>query len=570
MGIRASNHQQNMPALLGAVRHAARAVSSRLHLVRPLHPTQDGRQDHSRRTGRLRRGRQQPVHSTIRSSPYATLARTRSTFGSNAIHPATSHQDPHLRYTQPTPERIRTHCTMSTPSHTTRTESPCHPGGVDFAKPPHIADSTPYVSAERHVPSSKKYKRTSFRGPNGERQHKYTHNFHWYPAKLFPQIPAHFLDLADVRPGTVVLDPFCGSGTVLVEASVRDCLPIGFDIHPLARLISRAKTTPLSTASLKRLLDAIMQHTHMIRAYPPADRMPHYWFTAPARAALYRIYTSITTVATTPAIADFFLASLTSITRRCSLADPYIPPPVRMNPRRFSVAGHRYQTAYNRVMAISLPEVYQMFETAVKANIQRLGSFQDPRRPRAQISPSSALNMPLPDRSVDVAITSPPYCGAQKYIRTFRLELLLLGYSASHLKRLERHTLGSEKAIWSQPFPSPVITPRQTATLQQITARNPRRARMLELYLDGLHKFVAELERVLKPGAHAFVTLGQSHFSQIPVDLADHFLEFADRFGYTLQARFTDQIPARLMITKRSSTANVIRSENILWLRKTQ
>ncbi len=462
---------------------------------------------------------------------------------------------------------------MRSPNHLppTATTTPIVPCSVETSQ---LLDSPPTSHPAPACATSPTiaYTSTSFRRSNGHSLHKntYTHNFHWYPAKLFPQIPAQLLDFLHVRPGTVVLDPFCGSGTVLVEAAARQCLPIGFDINPIARQISRAKTTALSKDRLETLLTSILQLARTNRDSPPVDRLPPYWFTQPARFALYRLHMSIIALVKTPPYADFFLTSLTSITRRCSLADPFIPPPVRMRPHRFQIAGPRYENAYQRAMSLDIPTIYGLFEAAAQANITRLTAFASFYKPYAQVSSASALAMPLPSRSVDVAITSPPYCGAQKYIRTFRLELLLLGFSPQQINRLDHASLGSEKSFWSKPHPSPLLTPQQSTILQKIMARNTRRARMFEIYLHGLHTFVAELERVLKPGAHVFVTLGRSHFSQIPVDLADCFLQFAQRYAYSLEARFTDHIPTRLMITKRSATANVIPSEQILWLRKTQ
>ena len=466
---------------------------------------------------------------------------------------------------------------MHSPDHSYPAAAPLATPPPPSPTPSHVpftptSDAISSVFPNYSPTSLATYTPTSFRNHTVPRRPRntYTHNFHWYPAKLFPEIPARILDLLRLRPGTVVLDPFCGSGTVLVEAAARNCFPIGFDINPIARLISRAKTTPLSPRSLGPLLGHILTAARTLRNRPASDHIPPYWFTSPARTGLYRLYQSITAVATNPRHADFFLTALTNITRRCSLADPYIPPPVKMRPDRFEIAGPRYRKAYERTMSLHISDIYQLFASVANTNMTRLSRFDHGPIPTPRISSASALSMHLPDSSVDVVITSPPYCGAQKYIRTFRLELLLLGYSPSQIRRLDHATLGTEKSVWSEPHHSPFLTREQHVIIDRIMARNSRRARMLELYLDGLHKFAIELERVLKPGAHAFVSLGQSHFSAIPVDLADCFLQFTRRRGYTLEARLTDQIPTRLMITKRSSTANVIPADNILWLRKAQ
>ena len=85
-----------------------------------------------------------------------------------------------------------------------------------------------------------------------ERTNELTHNFHPYPAKFIPQIPREMIaNLSDS--GDVILDPFVGSGTTLVEAVLQSRQAIGVDINPLAALISKVKATPLSDAQLAQI-----------------------------------------------------------------------------------------------------------------------------------------------------------------------------------------------------------------------------------------------------------------------------------------------------------------------------
>ena len=79
-----------------------------------------------------------------------------------------------------------------------------------------------------------------------------THNLHPYPAKFIPQIPnALIQELSSA--GETVADIFCGSGTTLLEALCLSRHTIGIDANPLAALISRAKTTPLSDSDFNEL-----------------------------------------------------------------------------------------------------------------------------------------------------------------------------------------------------------------------------------------------------------------------------------------------------------------------------
>jgi len=71
-----------------------------------------------------------------------------------------------------------------------------------------------------------------------------THSIHKYPAKLIPQIPALFIR-EFCEEGSCVLDPYCGSGTTLLEAKRHGIDSIGFDLNPLAIMISKMKTTTI-------------------------------------------------------------------------------------------------------------------------------------------------------------------------------------------------------------------------------------------------------------------------------------------------------------------------------------
>ena len=61
----------------------------------------------------------------------------------------------------------------------------------------------------------------------------YTHGFHPYPAKFTPQIVNKFINLY-CKPGFTIIDPFCGSGTTLVEGILNDMISVGIDLNPIA------------------------------------------------------------------------------------------------------------------------------------------------------------------------------------------------------------------------------------------------------------------------------------------------------------------------------------------------
>src|SRR5436309_4526069 len=79
----------------------------------------------------------------------------------------------------------------------------------------------------------------------------FTHGFHKYPAKYIPEIPRWAIRKF-TAPGESVLDPFCGSGTTNVEARLQGRNSYAIDVDPLARLLTKVKTTPLDELELRR------------------------------------------------------------------------------------------------------------------------------------------------------------------------------------------------------------------------------------------------------------------------------------------------------------------------------
>ena len=67
---------------------------------------------------------------------------------------------------------------------------------------------------------------------------------HPFPARMAPELA--LAGLESLRPGSLVLDPFAGSGTVLRQATELGHRAVGFDLDPLSVLMTRVWTTPVS------------------------------------------------------------------------------------------------------------------------------------------------------------------------------------------------------------------------------------------------------------------------------------------------------------------------------------
>lgn len=72
-----------------------------------------------------------------------------------------------------------------------------------------------------------------------------THGFYRYPARFSPEFARSVIE-AFSRPGDIILDPFVGGGTTVVEALASGRKVVGVDLNPLAVFTARIKSTPLS------------------------------------------------------------------------------------------------------------------------------------------------------------------------------------------------------------------------------------------------------------------------------------------------------------------------------------
>ncbi|MBT3272462.1 MAG: hypothetical protein HN368_04865, partial [Spirochaetales bacterium] len=204
-------------------------------------------------------------------------------------------------------------------------------------------------------------------GPN-----RASHLIHSYPAKLIQHIPFFFINnTVYSSPGDTVLDPFCGSGTVLLEALLAGRNAIGADCNPLARLISKVKTTPLS-------VDLIEQYSERIKtelASAPCEPKPsvvniNYWFSANTSDELARIAFAIRSIPEND-YREFYEICLSSILKKVSFADDRVAVPVRRNSKLYG----DHTPKENSPIGVFEVDTRKAFFQSVEDNKRRISSL---------------------------------------------------------------------------------------------------------------------------------------------------------------------------------------------------
>ena len=454
------------------------------------------------------------------------------------------------------------------------------------------------VKSYKGRPISFDFKRGVLANLSQEPPDNYTHLIHSYPAKMFPYIPAFLLTLEELcPPDGVVLDPFCGSGTVLLESLIH---PIhrrnvyGVEINPLGRLIAKVKTTPLDIGILKRRIDDV---THLARKSPARVPLPdsekiRFWFSRRATQELGRLRYSIEEGGRDDDYNDFLWVCFSSIIRKVSKADPFIPPPVvlKLHKYRNSPMKRKFLREFKR--NTEKPNVLRLLCSSLEKNVRRIASFSQLREiqqgiVRAQVIWDDAQQMrigrlgsrgrlvkdyahALPPNSIDLVLSSPPYLTAQKYIRTQRLEMLWLGLvSEEEVYQLERKAIGSEMASLKEFGKAEEICVRSVDALTRWAFRvSPKRGATLLKYFKEMKNAISEIHRVLKKGGHAVIVIGNNKVLGRQVSTYRLLADIASSLGFETELVLRDEIRGRGMITRRHNTGGLIREEFVVVLRK--
>lgn len=264
------------------------------------------------------------------------------------------------------------------------------------------------------------------------------HGLHEYKGKFNPQVVKALLNMFGVMPGQRVLDPFCGSGTTLVECAHVGAAGYGVDANPLAVFVSNAKLQALTTPAgelweTHRRLAASLNGTaaNLADAEDPRIAYLRSWFAPEALRTVETLRCKIKSTA--GQLAPVFLAVASNLLRDYSLQDPK---DLRIRRRKSPLP--------RTPLLVSFRDACRRSIMRIEAAQTLLGERR--KSSRAVLRDATVLtdsDLPSP---FDAAITSPPYAMALPYVDTQRLSLVWLDLvQPNDLLRLEAALVGSRE-----------------------------------------------------------------------------------------------------------------------------
>lgn len=295
---------------------------------------------------------------------------------------------------------------------------------------------------------------------------------HWHPCRFPSQVPALMLGRM-TAPGHLILDPFMGSATTLVEAQRLNRKAIGIDVNPVSCLLARAKTLRISSREVDAIVDSIRiqlasDWKQIQEAVVPLTVQHDKWYMPSTLSDLRRLWTLKS--ASEGDAATIFLACFSAILLSNSREDRhwgYICDNTAPKGERAPNAKELFLVALKR-----LGRAYSLRQMESDTGFEPV----DVVRGDALTSMAS-----MADESIDCVVTSPPYFGVADYVKAQRLTMEWLSEDIEPLRQ------------------------------QEIGARSKRHRRSaLADYLTETKLVFAEVFRILKKGSAALIVFGQS------------------------------------------------------------
>lgn len=345
-------------------------------------------------------------------------------------------------------------------------------------------------------------------------------SIHPYPAKFIGEIPRAFLSNLPIPAGTAVLDPFCGSGTTLLEAQRAGLKSVGVDLNPIACLISRVKTSPLP----ERFIEIASRVCDIAKKSEPTDApdIPNvdHWFQHHVKLAVWSLATTIAS----PEYEfwrDHLRLALSSILVRVSNQD----------------SDTRYAAVAKNV---SREDVFNAFVAAAKKLYDSLAN-RDWNLPVAQIIEANILDVTRKDISspIGLVVTSPPYPNAYEYWLYHKYRMWWLGFDPISVKEKE---IGARAHFFK---------------------KNHHTAEMFE---DQMRTTLSLVESVLVDKGYVCVVVGRSKIHGKVIDNGAMIYELGQSLGFKPIIKLERQINANRK-SFNLSHAN-IKTESVLVLQK--
>jgi hypothetical protein len=257
------------------------------------------------------------------------------------------------------------------------------------------------------------------------------HSLHWFPGNFIPQIPAYLVQLLS-KPGDVVCDPFCGSGTTGIEALKLGRRAWMSDVNQASIQITRGKiaglVNPIVRKDLRRLLrelvwDGVLRSDKIGQNKEGSHPDLAIWFTEDTHGQLRYLWQLVETACSCD-LRSLLQTIFSDVLYACGSVRGAVT-------RTGGLRRHHWGWIADNVKPHEPLQhnAIKLFRERVHHALIVLEIESILSRESVRIERQDVRSLNIPDSSVDLVVTSPPYLAMIDYALANRLTYLWMGWS---------------------------------------------------------------------------------------------------------------------------------------------
>lgn len=374
---------------------------------------------------------------------------------------------------------------------------------------------------------------------------EYTHCYHTYPAMMIPQVARTLIEqYAPKGKCELLFDPYMGSGTSLVEASIKGINCVGTDINPLARLIAQAKITHFNTSEIEKHLSEVQLFSFIYQSENVKNtdfsRISNYsfWYSDDVLLKLSFISQFIDNIEVENQL--FFKIALSEVVREVSFTR-------NGEFKRFKMAADKIKTFR--------PDVFRLFEDKLTRNLKGLQEYNSIKNNLCiqTLDFNTVLDIPqeiLPNNSVDMIVTSPPYGDSHTTVAYGQFSRWANEwFNLPNAKNLDNLLMGGKRQ-------KEAIFETQTIKneLQQIEQADCKRYSEVVAFLNDYYNSIKNIAPAVRSGGRICYVVGNRNVKGVQIPLDYFTAEMFEKQGFNHDKTIVRRIPNKRMPSKTSPT----------------
>ena len=357
-----------------------------------------------------------------------------------------------------------------------------------------------------------------------------THGYHRYPAKFIPQIVSRLAEKY-TRQGDLVVDPFGGCGTTLVESKVMGRPSIAVDINPVAVLITKAKITPIDPLKIEKgfttLKNRLETYNEKTKVKAPEHERIDYWFKPEEKRRLAFIFSEISRVKNLDS-QDFFFCGFSNILKNCSIWLQKSNKPTRDFEKKPSEPIKTFLKQIKKMLRGN----NQLFELLSEKGYLKIPS---------KVVCTDARTIPTKDNSVSLIVTSPPYVTSYEYADLHQLTALWLEYTKD-LSDFRKRFIGTSYHNKKNLILNSTLAEEIRNQLLNIDKKT---AEEVSTYFSEMNQVFIEMKRMLKKGGKTCIVVGNTCLQGVAILNAEVFVEQLQNLGLKIVEIIKREIPSK-------------------------